>query len=428
MYSVIDCNSFYVSCERVFQPKYNNHPVVVLSNNDGCVISRSIEAKQMGIPMGAPAFKYEEFFQQNKVKVFSANFALYGDMSSRVMKTIAEYGQEMEIYSIDEAFLKLQGFSPKQLSETSKDMRAVILKNIGIPVSIGVAQTKTLSKAANEIAKNTEKYQGVYVIDSNDSSTYEKQFAEMPISEIWGIGRRLTAHLNELGVFTIKQLMECDDQWIKDTSTISGLKSVRELRGESCIDFEEVRAAKQSIISSKSFGTPTKTKAGLKEAVASFTARAAEKLREEREITARIGVSITTNYHKKQEQQYHNSKHLKLLQPTDHTPDLITTALQIVDSIYKDGFRYKKATVHLFDLRGKKEVQDGLWYQSEVSWQDSNRKRDERLMHVVDKINTELGTETVRFGAQGVKTVWKQRRMKRSPRYTTRWDELPKVQ
>lgn len=280
MYSVIDCNSFYVSCERVFQPKYNNHPVVVLSNNDGCVISRSIEAKQMGIPMGAPAFKYEEFFQQNKVKVFSANFALYGDMSSRVMKTIAEYGQEMEIYSIDEAFLKLQGFSPKQLSETSKDMRAVILKNIGIPVSIGVAQTKTLSKAANEIAKNTEKYQGVYVIDSNDSSTYEKQFAEMPISEIWGIGRRLTAHLNELGVFTIKQLMECDDQWIKDTSTISGLKSVRELRGESCIDFEEVRAAKQSIISSKSFGTPTKTKAGLKEAVASFTARAAEKLRQ----------------------------------------------------------------------------------------------------------------------------------------------------
>lgn len=428
MYAVIDCNNFFVSCERVFRPDLEGRPVIVLSNNDGCAISRSDEAKKLGIPMGAPAFKYEDVFRNHNVEVFSANFSLYGDISNRVMKTIATGAQEMEIYSIDEAFITYDGMTPGQALESAMRLRNKILQNVGVPVSIGISSTKTLAKAANEIAKHNSRSgrnkDGVYVIEPSQD---HHELKNIPVEDIWGIGRKLSALLNSCGIFTAAQLAECEDKWIKKNLTISGLKTVRELRGIESIAFEEVYPAKKSIISSKSFGHPVNSRQQMNEAVANFTTRAAEKLREEHEVTTHIGVAITTNYHNTHDKQYYESCSVRLLQPTSHTPDLIAAAVSILDKIYKNGYRYKKATVYLFGLYDQNSVQQGL-FSNTLPWELSKEPtKKNRLMKVVDELNTDLGSGTLRFAREGLSKKWHQRRKKVSPRYTTKWQELPLV-
>lgn len=428
MYAVIDCNNFFVSCERVFRPDLEGKPVVVLSNNDGCVISRSDEAKSLGIPMGAPAFKYEAVFKKNNVEIFSANFSLYGDISQRVMKTIATGAQQMEIYSIDEAFITYDGMSSAQAWDSARRLRKRILQHVGVPVSIGVAPTKTLAKAANEIAKHNSRTgidgSGVYVLEPSKN---HHELAEIPVGDIWGIGRKLSAFLNSHGIFTAAQLAECEDTWVKKYLTISGLKTVHELRGIQSVAFEEVYPAKKSIISSKSFGIPITSRQDMNEAVANFTTRAAEKLREEHEVTTHLGVAVTTNYHNKHEKQYYESRSLRLLQPTAHTPDLISAAISILDGIYKEGYRYKKATVFLFGLYDEGSVQQGLFSNASPWNLAKEPTKKNTLMKVIDTLNTDLGSGTVRFAREGVGKRWYQRRKKVSPRYTTQWKDLPQV-
>ncbi len=428
LYAVIDCNNFFVSCERIFRPDLEGRPVVVLSNNDGCAISRSDEAKKLGIPMGAPAFKYEDVFKKHHVEVFSANFSLYGDISHRVMKTIATGAQQMEIYSIDEAFITYDGMTTVQALDSARQLRNKILRDVGVPVSIGISSTKTLAKAANEIAKHNSRSgrnaDGVHAIEPSHDN---HELKNIPVGDIWGIGRKLSAFLNNHGIFTAAQLAECEDTWVKKYLTLSGLKTVRELCGIESISFEEVYPAKKSIISSKSFGKPVVSRQQMNEAVANFTTRAAEKLREEHEVTTHIGVAITTNYHNKHDKQYYESRSIRLLQPTAHTPHLITAAVSILDKIYKNGYRYKKATVFLFGLYDQNSIQQGL-FSNTLSWDISKEPtKQNRLMQVVDELNTNLGSGTLRFAREGVGAKWHQRRKKVSPRYTTRWQELPQV-
>ncbi len=416
MYGVVDCNNFYVSCERVFQPKLEKVPVVVLSNNDGCIISRSQEVKALDVRMGAAAFKYKEIFAANNVQVFSANFPLYADLSSRVMKTIAELVPNMEIYSIDEAFYKFDAVTNTFHIKQAKKIRNAIMKGVGIPVSIGIASTKTLSKAANEVAKKNSKYQGICAIFLEKER--DMILSQLDVGDIWGIGRQLRKFLHERGIYTAFQLMHCDDAWIKKELTITGLKTVKELRGEECIDVEFVRPAKKSIISSKSFGYKVTRLEDLAEAVSSFTARAAEKLREENEVASCIHVSINTSHYKEEEKRYYNVASAGLPWPTNYTPTLIQAALTSLKKIFKPGIKYKKATVVLTGLTNADSVQGNLFHKVQSSNAES------KLMKAVDSINRVWGSGTVQFASQGIQKGWRGKAEKRSKRYTTKWDEL----
>ncbi len=378
--------------------------------------------------MGAPAFQYEELFKKYNVRVFSANFSLYGDLSQRVMKIIVESAPEVEIYSIDEAFIKYDGCSFRQIIAYTELLRKTILKCIGIPVSIGIASTKTLAKAANEMAKKgweTKKYpEGLYGISA---SSEQQELVNLPVADVWGIGRKLSLFLNKHGIYTAAQLAACEDEWVKKHLTFSGLKTVRELRGIEAVPFEEVYPAKKSIISSKSFGSPVSSLQEMREAVASFTSRAAEKLREENEVAAHIGVAITTNFHSKHHKQYYNSQSLKLLQPTAHTPELISSAVTILDRIYKEGYRYKKAVVYLFGLHDRYSIQQGM-FENTLPWGVlPEMKKKNKLMSMVDRLNREMGSGIIHFAREGVSKRWYQKRKKVSPKYTTRWKDLPLV-
>lgn len=419
MYGVVDCNNFYASCERIFQPKLEKIPVVVLSNNDSCIISRSKEVKELGVQMGLAAFKYKDLFKSNNVQVYSANFPLYADISSRIMKIVGELMPKVEIYSVDEAFFTLSGYSKRYIYDQSVKLRKTILKSVGMPVSIGIADTKTLSKIANEIAKKDESYGGVCVIDSDKKRTRLLQGLE--VGDVWGIGRRLSQLLNSRGIYNAYQLSQCGDAWIQKELTVTGLKTVRELRGISCINLESDRPAKKSIISSKSFGYKVTDLQDMKEAVATFTARAAEKLREEHEIASYITVHITTNYFRKTDKQYTNSITCALPQPTSYTPLLIETALKGLERIFKSGYRYKKATVGLVGLLSEDIVQENLFHPV------TSTKEESSLMKVLDSINKEWGSGTLQYVGQGIQKRWRGKSENRSPRFTTKWDEIPVV-
>lgn len=416
MYGVVDCNNFYVSCERVFQPKLEKIPVVVLSNNDGCIISRSQEVKALDVRMGDPAFKYKEIFQKNNVQVFSANFPLYADLSSRVMKTISELVPDMEMYSIDEAFYKYTAIDNNFHLTQAEKIRKAVMKGVGIPVSIGIASTKTLSKVANETAKKNPKYKGICALFTKKDRDQILKYLD--VGNIWGIGRQLSAFLNERGIYTAYQLMHCEDSWIKKELTISGLKTVKELRGEECIEVEFERPAKKSIISSKSFGYKVTRIEDLIEAVSSFTARGAEKLREENEVAACIHVAITTSHYKKEELRYSNVASAGLPWPTNYTPTLIEAAVSTLKRIFKPGINYKKATIMLTGLTDANSVQASLFHPIRSSKEETN------LMKAVDSINRLWGSGTVQFASQGIQKRWKGKAENRSKRYTTNWNEL----
>ncbi|MDX1921415.1 MAG: Y-family DNA polymerase, partial [Candidatus Caenarcaniphilales bacterium] len=406
-FALIDCNNFYVSCERVFNPSLKSVPVVVLSNNDGCIVSRSQEAKEIGIPMGAPFFKYERELKISNTKVFSSNYTLYADMSKRVMETIAQLVPEIEIYSIDEAFVKISG-NPEQVEKQVREIRSIILKWTGIPVSIGVAKTKTLAKVANHVAKKNKAKNGFHCLfDEEETNRILKDF---PVQEVWGIGRRIAEKLIARRITTALRLSQSNDDWIRKQFTIIGLRLIEELRGIPCYELELIPSPKKNIVSSRSFGYPITKQEELEEAVATYTAIAAEKMRKQASVTQFIYVFITTNRFKFNQKQYYNSISLKLPSQTDYTPTLINNALKGLKSIYREGYEYKKAGVMLSFLSPKAETQINLFDSKDI-------EKQSQVMKVLDKINNQHGHNILKIAAEGLKKGWIMKSDYRSNKY-----------
>lgn len=417
LFALVDCNNFYASCERVMNPRLEGKPIVVLSNNDGCVVTRSNEAKALGIKMGVPEFQIRSIIHEHQVEVFSSNYTLYGDFSQRVMETLEQFSPNIEIYSIDEAFLSLEGFERRDLTEYGKQMRRTVKQWTGIPVSIGIAETKTLAKIANRISKKHLEHGGVFDLNAYPDRT--DLLDTIDVEDVWGIGPNHTRLLKQHGITTTLQLREADDHWIRKHMGITGVRLVHELRGQSCLELEACPAPKQSIACSRSFGRPVWTLAETEEAVASYTSRVAEKLRSEGLAATVLTVSVMTNAFR-DDPQYRNSATCTLPVGTNLTADLIRTALGGLRTIFREGYHYKKAGVMVTGLVSAAQVQSDLF-------DHQDRARSTRLMTALDAINARWGAGTLHYAAGGIRKGWKAQCRRRSPAYTTRWDELPMV-
>lgn len=417
IFALVDCNNFYASCERVFNPKLEGKPIVVLSNNDGCVVARSNEAKALGIGMGVPEFQIRPLLRTHKVRVFSSNYSLYGDMSQRVMETLDQFCPESEVYSIDEAFMSLSGFTSRNLTEYGRMIRATVKQWTGIPVSVGIAETKTLAKIANRIAKRTPDTGGVF--DLRACADRDVLLSLIAVHDVWGIGPSHAHLLKQHGITTAGQLRQVDDQWIRKHMGIVGLRLVLELRGVSCLELEHCPPPKQSLTCSRAFGTAISSLTEMEEAISSYTSRVAEKLRREHLAATVLTVFLTTNEFK-DEPQYRNALTIKLPVATTHTHELIRSALQGIKRLYRDGYRYKKAGVMLTGLISMEQVQADLF-------DHHDRVRSTRLMSTLDAVNERWGAGTLQYASSGITKTWKTQFHRRSPAYTTHWDELPLV-
>jgi DNA polymerase V len=415
--ALIDCNNFYASCERVFQPKLRNRPLVVLSNNDGCVIARSNEAKALGIEMGAPYHLNKDLFMKNGVEVKSSNYTLYGDMSSRVMKTLSHFSPRQEIYSIDECFLGLEGFEDR-LESHAREMRATVYQWTGIPVSVGISTSKTLAKIANRAAKKNPASGGVGVLMTLREQ--ELALSKIELTDIWGVARRLSERLEAIGITTPIQLRDADPRMVRQEFGVVVERIVKELRGEACIELEEAPANKKSLVVSRSFGRPVESLREMQEAVASHMSRAAEKMRSQGLATANIIVFVETNRFRPQDPQYSNSQTVNLPIATSDTGRLVAVAMKGLAAIWKPRFSYKKGGVMLLDLTPAARVQGSLF---ETPDDPSSQAR----MKALDAINRKYGNGTLVFGSAGVKREWDMRRGYMSQSYTTSWKELLKV-
>lgn len=417
MYALIDCNNFYASCERVFRPDLNGKPIVVLSNNDGCVIARSNEAKELGIPMGAPAFEYESLFKKHNVHVFSANFALYGDMSNRVMSILSDYSPEMEIYSIDECFLKLTGFEHYNLLDYGQQMRQKVVKWTGVPVSVGFAPTKSLAKLANRIAKKyPEHTQGVYCIDTDEKR--EKALKWLKVGDVWGIGRQHAKRLKEIGCITAFDFVRLSENWVKKNMSVVGWRLQRDLQGIPTFDLEAVQP-KQTIATTRTFEEDYTEYAQLAERVSTFASMCAEKLRRQKSCCGSLMVFVLTNRHRTDRPQYSRNLAVKMPFFTNSTLEIVDFALKALKQIYQPGYNYKKAGVVVQDFVPENEVQPKLF--------DSRDVRQIPLMKAIDKINAQFGQQKIRLASQDPKRVWKMKQEKLSPHYTTDLKEIIQI-
>jgi DNA polymerase V len=411
MYALIDCNNFYASCERLFNPTLNNRPVVVLSNNDGCVIARSNEAKQLGIPMGAPAFEYRYLFERHRVAVFSANFPLYGDISHRVMNILATYSPNWEIYSIDECFLDLSGI--EKLREQGLEMRARVNRWVGIPISVGIAPTKTLAKAANRIAKKFPKHsQGVHVIDTEELRV--KALKWLPVDDVWGIGRRYAKKLHAAAVHTAYDFTQLPESWVLKNMTIVGLRLQKELRGIPAIEME-MPEKRQSIATTRSFDRDYHGFDELRERVSTFTSIAAEKLRAQGSMCRRVVVFIETNRFRDEVNFYANRITVRSPFPTSSTLELVNYAVAGLKAIFLENREYKRAGVVLMDFVDANEYQPDLFL-------NSNPKH-KKLMEVIDTLNNKHGKRLVRLANQDA-SIHKMRQERLSKAYTTDINQL----
>ena len=415
-YALIDCNNFYASCERAFRPELNGRPVVVLSNNDGCVIARSGEAKALGIGMGTPYFKCRSQLERHGVAVFSSNYALYGDMSARVMQILSRFCPAVEVYSIDEAFCDLSGV-PGGAEAYARRVRATVLAWTGIPVSVGIARTKTLAKLANRFAKKQPRSRGVFDLDASPAPDRVLRWTD--IGDVWGIGPRHAKRLRTLGVTNALAFRELKRNWVQKKMTVTGLHTLLELRGFPCHGFQAGPADKKTIVSSRSFGHPVTRLDDMLEATAQYTTRAAEKLRRQGSVAANILVFLQTNKFKLGQPQYSNALSVPLAVATAHTPTLIRAAKNGMQRIFKDGYQYKKCGVMLSGL----EPEHGRWL-SLLALPPNHRPGDTPLMRAVDHVNQRWGRDTVSFAASGVTRDWRMKREMRSPRYTTVWEEI----
>lgn len=423
MKAIVDCNSFYCSCERVFKPHLDNKPVVVLSNNDGCIISRSREAEALGIGMAEPYFKFKSLIEANGVAVFSSNYNLYGDMSRRVMetlKTIVGDGN-VEVYSVDEAFLDLRGFTPPELKELAVQIKRTIEQWTGVKVSVGVAPTKTLAKLANRIAKKSEASNGVAVLGEDEE--IRKALAATPVDKIWGIGRQYAEKLCGWGIETAGQLRNVNEEWArKHLGGVTGIRLIKELRGEEAIVMQEQLVNKKMIATTRMFGNAVTELNDIKEAVATYTSRAAEKLRRQQSAANVINVFVVPKEKTVAPHFRHGpvlSKRIVLPQPTSVTHELIKPAVQLAEQLYEGGKAYKKAGVILSGLVPDDSIQGNLFV--------PGRSISRYLMEKIDNINFSMRNDVVKFAASGTKKNWKMRQDFHSPRYTTRWDELYEI-
>lgn len=414
MFALIDCNNFYASCERVFRPDLIGKPVVVLSNNDGCVIARSNEAKAVGVPMGAPAFEHEELFKKHNVHVFSANFPLYGDMSHRVMSILSEYTPEIEIYSIDEAFLKLQGFEKFNLQTYGQEIQRRVIKWTGISVSVGIAPTKALAKVANRVAKKFPgKTNSVYIIDSEEKRI--KALKWLKVEDVWGIGRQHAKRLNAIKVKTAFDFTQLNDSWVKKNLSIVGLRLKHNLQGIQTIDLE-IPQPKKNIATTRSFEKNYSGIEQLNERVTTFAVSCAEKLRKQKSCCNSMMVFIHTNGHRHDLPQYSRNIVVKLPFPTNSSIELAKFAKQALGKIFRKGFHYKKAGVIVMDFSPENQKQLKIF-------ENSNAKHVP-LMQAIDKINASFGQQKIKLASQDLKKVWKMKQEKLSPRYTTKLNEI----
>ncbi len=410
--ALIDVNNFYVSCERVFNPKLENKPVVVLSNNDGCAISRSNEAKELGIKMGTPWFKLKEFAKQENVTALSSNYTLYLDMSHRVMTLLSKFSPDQEVYSVDESFLDLTSFKSKDLIKYGQQIKTKIKQWSGLPVSIGIGSTKTLSKLANHIAKKNPSFKGVCNLNVMDEDTLETWMSHFPVSDVWGVGRSLAPKLNQLGIISVLDLKHADPDYIRQQFSIVLEKTVRELNGVMCIELKDIEEPNKEIIVSRSFGRRVRDKQELIEAVTSYTSRAAERMRKQNSVATSLYIYIRTSPHN-DKKQYANGVNIPLFQPSDDTIVLTNASLLGLDYIYRDGFDYQKAGITLCNLTSKHKVQGNLF---------SNTISNSR-MRVMDTINQRWKGK-LRLGSEGITKEWEMKANFKSRNYTTNWDQL----
>jgi len=414
MFGLVDCNNFYASCQRVFRPDLIGKPIVVLSNNDGCVIARSNEAKELGIPMGAVAYQYENLFIQNKVTVFSANFALYGDMSQRVMNILSEYSADMEIYSIDEAFLKFDGFKNFNLQTIGEEMQRKVTKGTGIPISVGIAPTKALAKVANRIAKKfPQKTKSVYIIDSEEKRI--KALKWLKVEDIWGIGRQHSKRLQALGVKTAYDFTQLDNDFVRKQFSIVGLRLQQDLQGIPTLDLEESEA-KKTIATTRSFDKDYTELKQLEERITTFAVSCAEKLRKQQSCCNSLMVFIHTNRHRKELPQYSRNIVIQLPYSTNSSIELAKFAVLALKRIFKTGYAYKKAGVIIQHFTPGTTTQINIFENSD--------KRHKVVMSTMDKLNTIYGMQKIKLASQDLRKVWKMKQEKLSPNYTTKLSDI----
>ena len=412
--ALIDCNSFYVSCERLFNPKIQNTPVVVLSNNDGCVISRSVEAKKIGIKMGEPYFKVKNLVKKNNVKIFSSNYALYGDLSRRVMKVLKGFSDKIEIYSIDEAFLDLSHIKDDQVEEYGKKIRNKVLKWIGIPTSVGISSTKTLSKVANHIAKKNKS--GVVFLKDN----IDNKLKDFDIADVWGVGRQLSKLYKKNGIDSAYKLKNISNTWVKKSTNVLGAKTVMELRGVSCIDLETKEIKRKSCCVSRSFGKKVESLEKLRESITTHCLNAAEKIRIDKQTTRSITVFIRTSPFDKNRKYYSNSVTIDLPVATSNSLELVKEAINGLKKIYKYGYFYQKAGIILSKLNESSEKEFNLLT-------PIMEKKSNTLMQAIDFTNAKYGRNAISVAQAGVKKSWKMRKEHSSNIDTASFAYLPRV-
>ncbi|MGB2404006.1 MAG: Y-family DNA polymerase [Flavobacteriaceae bacterium] len=418
MFALVDCNNFYASCERVFQPQWKNKPIVILSNNDGCVIARSNEAKALGVPMGAPAFQYKALFAREKIKVFSSNYPLYGDMSSRVMKILERYTPNSEIYSIDEAFLQFKGFDHFDLDAEARAMKKQVQQWTGIPVSIGIAPSKGLAKIANKIAKKfAHKTGGVYLMETEKQRIKALQWTKT--KDIWGIGRRHAKRLEAQGIQTAYDFSNLPDSWIKKHMSVLELRLKKDLLGLPYIQLDETQATKKSIATTRSFQSNLSEYWEIEERVVTYANSCAEKLRQQKSSCKALLVFVQSNPHHEGSQQYRNSCVITLPYATDSSIILGQYAASGLKSIFKKGIEYKKAGVILMGLSPTAEKQLNLFH--------TDQNKHDTLMQAIDKVHQRFGPNRIKLANQDLNQTWKMRQEHLSARFTTELNDVIRV-
>jgi len=418
MLALVDCNNFYVSCERVFNPNLNKKPVVVLSNNDGCAISRSNEAKALDIPMGAPAFKYEKLFKENNVHVFSSNFPLYGDMSNRVMSILSKFTPNIEIYSIDEAFLKFEGFKTYDLQSYCEKIKHIVLKWTGIPISIGIAPTKALAKVANRIAKKfPKKTNGIYLIDSDKKR--KKTLKWLKIEDVWGIGFKHAERLKNIKVNTAYNFINLQDGWIRKNMSVVGLRLKKELEGKSILDLEEVRSPKRAIATTRSFEGTITDYEKIKERISTFAICCAEKLRAQNSNCSSIYVFVRSNKFQKNKTQYRNGIIMTIPFSTNSNMIISKYAIEGLKKIFKQGINYKKAGTIVMGLDSSNNHQLNLF--------ENEDPKHKYLMKTIDFIQKKEGQSKIKLASQDLRKRWKMKQESLSQNYTCKIKEIIEV-
>ena len=416
IFALVDCNNFFVSCERVFQPNLEKRPVMVLSSNDGCVVARSQEVKDLGIRMGQPAFQVRDLILEHDIRVFSSNFNLYSDMSHRIMSILSNESPQVEIYSVDEAFLDFSGFELSELAAQGHKMRDQVRQWTGIPISVGFGPTKTLAKIANHVAKKNPKIHGVF-----DLMMYpdpDQVLNSISVEDIWGVGRRYSKMLRSFGIFTAYDLKQTPLSWVRKKMSITGVRLVTELQGTPCLSVEEVPPLKKTTTVSRTFGQSIETLEELKQAVATFASAAAEKIRRSSLHAGAMSVFVHTSRFD-QTSYYGDSRMVSFSQATNDTLTILKYGNDLVCQLYRPGFRYTKAGICLLDLCGSQQVQRNLFAPRIF--------RNQHLNRAMDDINRTMGRGTLSYGATGLDPRWLTKATKKSQRYTTRWDELAEV-